>query len=133
MSQPTPRPDDEISTLMDDPEARAWLEEHLTVMRKDAYGQRILYSVLVLTFVVGLAAYVAGYLLRSAAPQEPLGLLADMMYTFGFALWTAVVIVVLIEIIPEAKRNQIRRYLEAYEAVRTSRATKSGRGITDGQ
>ena len=109
MSQPTPRSDDEISDLLDDPEAQAWFEEHLAVMREDAYGQRILYFVLAATFALGLVAYVAGYLLRSTAPEEPLGLLADMIYTFGFALWTAAVVVVLVEIIPEAKRRQTLR------------------------
>ncbi len=122
MSQPTQPPDEEISALMDDPEARDWFEEHLTVMRQDAYGQRILYFTLAATFVLGLVAYVAGYLLRSTTPTEPLGLLADMTYTLGFALWTAAVVVVLIEVIPEAKRRQIRRYVEAYEAVRREKA-----------
>lgn len=122
MSQPTPPPDDEITPLLDDPDARAWFEEHLSVLRKDAYGQRILYSVLAATFVVGFASYVVGYLLKTAVTTEPLGLLADMAYSFGFALWTAAVIVVLVEVIPEAKRRQIRRALEAYEAVRPEKA-----------
>jgi uncharacterized membrane protein len=117
MSQPTPSADDEISDLMDDPQAQAWFEEHLAVMREDAYGQRILYFVLAATFLIGLVAYVVGYVLRSTSPAEPLGLLADMIYTLGFALWTAAVVVVLVEIIPEAKRRQIRRYVEAYDAV----------------
>jgi F0F1-type ATP synthase assembly protein I len=71
--------------------------------------------------VVGLVAYVAGYLLRSSATTEPLGLLVDLMYTFGFALWTAAVVVVLVEIVPEVKRRQIRHALEAYEAIRRER------------
>ena len=62
--------------------------------------------------------YVAGYLLKTAARTEPLGLLSDMVYTFGFALWTAAVIIVLLEVIPDVKRRQIRRALEAYEATR---------------
>ena len=114
MSQPTPRPDDEID--LDDPEVQAWFEEHMSVLRQGAYGQRFLYFTLAGAFVVGLAAYVAGYFLRSAATTEPFGLLADLLYTFGFALWTAAVVVVLVEIIPEAKRRQVRRALEAYEA-----------------
>jgi hypothetical protein len=69
-------------------------------------------------------AYVAGYRLRSTAPTEPLGLFADLLYTFGFALWTAAVVVVLVEVIPEAKSRQIRRSLEAYEAVRRRKASK---------
>ncbi len=114
MSQPTPRPDDEID--LDDPEVQAWFEEHMSVLRQGAYGQRFLYFTLAGAFVVGLIAYVAGYFLRSTATTEPFGLLADLLYTFGFALWTAAVVVVLVEIIPEAKRRQVRRALEAYEA-----------------
>jgi F0F1-type ATP synthase assembly protein I len=114
VSQPTPRPDDEID--LDDPEVQAWFEEHMSVLRQGAYGQRFLYFTLAGAFVVGLIAYVAGYFLRSTATTEPFGLLADLLYTFGFALWTAAVVVVLVEIIPEAKRRQVRRALEAYEA-----------------
>ena len=45
-----------------------------------------------------------------------------MVYTFGFALWTGAVVVVLVEIIPEVKRRQIQRSLEAYEAIRSRKA-----------
>ena len=128
MSQPTPPPDDEIAPLLDDPDARAWFEEHLTELRQNAYGQRLLNLTLVVTFVVGLAVYVAGCLLKTTARTEPLGLLADMIYTFGFALWTAAVIVVLLEVIPEVKRRQIRRALEAYEAKRGKKATDGSPG-----
>jgi hypothetical protein len=43
MSQPTPPPDPEIDAMLRDPAAQAWFEEHLTELRQDAYGQRILY------------------------------------------------------------------------------------------
>jgi hypothetical protein len=122
MSQPTPLHDGGLGPLLNDPDAQAWFEEHLTQLREEAYGQRILYVVLAATFVVGLAAYVVGYLLRSTSPTEPVGLLADLVYTLGFALWTAAVVVVLVEIIPEGKRRQIRRSLEAYEAIRREQA-----------
>ena len=124
MTQPAPPADDDITPLLDDPAGRAWFEQHLPDLREEAYGQRILFQILGVTFVVGLAAYVAGYLLKSTTTTEPLGLLVDMLYTFGFALWTAAVVVVLIEVIPEAKRRQIRRALEAYEAVRKETARK---------
>ena len=77
MSQPTPLPDDGVD--YNDPKVQAWFEEHLTGLRQDAYGQRILYSILAVAFVVGLAAYMAGYLLRSTATTGPLGLLADLV------------------------------------------------------
>ena len=118
MRQATPPPDEEIEPLLNDPDARRWFEEHLPELRENAYGQRFLLSTLVTTFVVGLVVYVLGYLLKTAATTEPLGLLADMLYTFGFALWTAAVIVVLLEVVPDIKRRQIRRALEAYEATR---------------
>lgn len=117
MSQPS-APPDEIGPLLNDPEVQAWFEAHLSDLRQEAYGQRILYTVLAVAFVVGLVGYVVGYLLKSAVTTEPLGLLADLMYTFGFALWTAAVVVVLVEVIPEVKRRQIRASLEAYEAIR---------------
>ena len=70
MSQPTPRPDDEID--LDDPEVQAWFEEHMSVLRQGAYGQRFLYFTLAGAFVVGLVAYVAGYFLRpSTATTDP--------------------------------------------------------------
>jgi uncharacterized BrkB/YihY/UPF0761 family membrane protein len=123
MPQPTPPPEDEIALLLKDPHARAWFEEHLADLRKNTFEQRFLYVVLATTFVVGLVLYVAGYLLKTTATTEPLGLLTDMIYTFGFALWTAAVIVVLLEVVPELKRRQFGRALEAYEATRGETAT----------
>jgi hypothetical protein len=124
MSEPTQVPDDELDTMLNNPQVRAWFEEHLSELRRDAYGQRILYTTLAIAFVAGLAAYVVGYLLRSTTTTEPIGLLADLVYTFGFALWTAAVVVVLVEIVPQAKRRQVRRALEAYEALRRDKATQ---------
>ena len=51
MSQTTQLPDEEIESLLKDPKAQAWFEEHLTQLRQDAYGQRILYFVLAGAFV----------------------------------------------------------------------------------
>ena len=65
---------------------------------------------------VGLAAYVGGFLLKSSATTEPLELVADLLYTFGWALWTGVVVVVFLQVIPEAKRRQFKLALDAYEA-----------------
>jgi hypothetical protein len=131
MSQTPQRTDDEIAVLLDDPEARAWFEVHLKDLRAGAYGQRFLYYTLVIAFVIGLIAYIAGYLLRSTATTEPLGLLADMTYTFGFALWTAALIVVLLEVVPEVKRRQVRRALEAYEATRTGHRRRPAVAMSD--
>lgn len=133
MSVPTPPPD-EIGPLLEDAYARAWFEKHLPELRQDAYGRRFLYTTLGVAFVVGLVMYVVGYLLKTTTTTEPLGLLADMIYTFGFALWTAAVIVVLLEVIPEVKRRQIRRALEAYQATRgKTTAASQGRQGSSGR
>jgi hypothetical protein len=101
---------------VDDPRASAWMEEHLPEFRQVASGQRPLYWIFGIGFVVGLAAHVGGYVLRSSVTTEPFGLLADLLYALGFALWTGVVVVLFVQIWPEAKRRQLKRWLDAYEA-----------------
>jgi hypothetical protein len=47
---------------------------------------------------------------------------ADLLYALDFALWTGVVVVVFVQIIPEAKRRQFKQALDAYEATLRDRA-----------
>jgi len=69
----------------------AWVGDNLTQVRQSVYDeQRILRRSLVIGFVVGLAVYVGGYLLKSSATTEPFELVADLLYSLGFALWTGV-------------------------------------------
>jgi hypothetical protein len=90
--------------------------EHLTDLRHLAADQQILYSSLRIGFGVGLIVHVAGYALKSSTTTEPLGLIADLLYALGWALWTGVVVVVFVEIIPRSKRRQIKQMLATYEA-----------------
>jgi hypothetical protein len=76
--------------------------------------------------VVGLATHVGGYLLGSEVTTELPGLVADLLYALGFSLWTGVVVVVFVQIIPEAKRRQFRQALGAYEAARREKARAGG-------
>jgi hypothetical protein len=95
----------------------AWVGENLTEVRRAAFGQRILYWSLGIGFVIGLAADVGGYLIKSSTTTGSLfGLVGDLLYTFGWALWTGVVVVVFLQIIPEVKRRQYTGALDAYEA-----------------
>jgi hypothetical protein len=120
-------PDEELSDLgLDDPRVQAWTEKHLPELRRSAYGQRLLYQSLGVGFVVGLAAHVGGYLLRPSPPTEPLGLVVDLLYALGFALWTGVVVVLFVEVVPEVKRRQFKRWLGAYEATRREKARAGG-------
>jgi hypothetical protein len=92
------------------------MDEHLPELRRSVHGQRILYQSLTAGFVIGLALQVGGYLLRPSPPTEPLGVVADLLYGFGLALWTGVVVAVFVQVVPEVKRRQIKRTLDVYEA-----------------
>jgi hypothetical protein len=94
----------------------AWVGDNLPEVRRTASGQRPVYWILGIGLVVGLVAHVGGYALRASTAGEPLGLIADLLYALGFALWTGVVVVVFVQIIPEAKRRQYKAALDAYEA-----------------
>jgi len=77
--------------------------------------------------VVGLAAHIGGYALLASAPREPLGLLADLLHALGWSLWTGVVVAVFVQVIPEAKRRQIRRALDTYEALQRDKTRAGGK------
>src|SRR5215472_6063623 len=104
----------------------AWVGENLTLARRSASGQRVFYWILGIGFVVGLAAHVGGFLLKASVTTEPLMLLADLLYALGWALWTSVIVVVFVQLWPEAKKRQYRQALDAYE----STAGRQGRAGT---
>ncbi len=114
---PTP-PDEDLDPRLDDPLVRAWFGEHLPELRRNVSGQRLLYWSLALAVILGLGAHIAGYLLKSKATTEPLGLLVDLLYALGYALWTGAVVVAFTQLLPETKRRQIKRALDHYEAAR---------------
>ena len=103
------------------------MEEHLSELKESVSGPRLLYQSLVVGFVVGLAAHIGGYVLASSVPGEPLGLLADLLLALGWSLWTGVVVAVFVEIIPEVKRRQIKRAVDAYEAMRRKQPRADGK------
>ena len=104
----------------------AWMGENLTLMRRSASGQRVFYWILGIGFVVGLAAHIGGFLLKTSATTEPLLLVADLIYALGWSLWTGVVVVIFVQIWPEAKRRQYKQALDAYEAA--GRQARAGSG-----
>jgi hypothetical protein len=101
--------------------------ENLTVVRRSASGQRVFYWILGIGFLLGLAAHVGGFLLKASATTEPLMLAADLLYALGWALWTSVVVVLFVQIWPEAKKRQYKQALDAYEAA-VSRQARAGGG-----
>jgi hypothetical protein len=107
-------------------ELLTWVGEHLPEVRRTAVGQRPVYWILGLGFVVGMASYVGGYALRSSVTTEPLRFVGDLLYTLGWALWTGVVVVVFLQVLPETKRRQYKQALDAYEAARRDKARAEG-------
>ena len=48
--------------------------------------------------------------------------MADLLYSLGYALWTGVVVVVFLQIWQEAKRRQLKRWLDTYDAAQREKA-----------
>ena len=110
----------------------AWVGENLTLVRRTASGERALYWILGLAFVVGLAAHVGGFLLKTWVTTEPLLVVGDLIYTLGWALWTGAVVVVFVQIWPETKRRQYKQALDAYEAALGRQARPGSGQAADG-
>src|SRR5262249_59218970 len=98
-----------------DRHALAWMGEPLPEWRQQASRQRPLYWILGIGFVVGLAAQIGRFLLKTSVTTEPLLLLADLLYALGWSLWTGVVVVFFVQIWPEAQRRQLKTSLDAFE------------------
>jgi hypothetical protein len=94
----------------------AWVGENLTLVRRSASGQRPMYWIIGTVLVIGLVVHVGGFLLKTSVTTEPLLVVGDLIYTFGWALWTGAVVVIFVQIWPEAKRRQFQQALDAYEA-----------------
>ena len=105
--------------------------EHLPELRRSVSGQQTLRRALWIGFVVGLVAHVSGYLLKVSVTTKLPGLMADLLYTLGWALWTGVVVAVFFQLVPELKARQIKRAADALEAVLRDQ-TRAGRGPAGG-
>ena len=116
----------DILSMSADEWAQAWMEEHQMALRQSASGNHFLYWSLGIGFVVGLAAHIGGFALLMSAPNGFLGLLADLLHALGWSLWTGVVVTLFVQVIPEAKRRQIRQALDAYDALQRKKAQAGG-------
>src|SRR5215475_4290320 len=74
----------------------AYVGEHLTLVRRTASGQRPVYWILGVGLVV------------------------------GWALWTGVIVVVFVQIWPEAKKREYQQALDAYQAAAGRQARAGG-------
>jgi hypothetical protein len=108
----------------------ATIEANHIDLRRWSSRDRILGWYLGAAFVLGLIAHTAGYVLKSSPLTEPFGLLAELLYALGFALWTGVVITFFVEVLPQAKLRQVREGLAEYELWKRERRgdRRPGRG-----
>jgi len=93
-----------------------WAAAHMSELQRGVIARRFRYGMLWVGLGIGLFTHVVGFLMKSSVTGAVLAVLADLLYTLGWALWTGVVIVSLVEVIPAAKGRQIDRAREAYEA-----------------
>lgn len=100
----------------------AMVGDHLEELRPWLSEEKLLRSFLLTGFVLGLAAHVTGYVLRSALSAEPFLLVADLLYALGLSLWTGMVVVAFVQVYPRSKRRELKRMLDAYEAKKRSQA-----------
>jgi hypothetical protein len=112
----SPEIDPEVEAVLRDPESMKWMGRHLDDLRTSVATRRIRTQLVWTGVIAGLVAHVAGYLIRTSGPAEPIGLVSDLLYALGLAMWTGTVVVVLTEIIPEIKERQILAAIDAYEA-----------------
>ena len=97
------------------PDELAWVAEHPDSARGWADADRILAWSMTVTLVVGLALNLVGYGIGSGAISTPGWLPGDLtsqlVSDLGVILWTSVILVLFIEIIPERSRRRAARYL----------------------
>jgi hypothetical protein len=124
--------DGDMGAWVHDPQILAWAGQHLPELRRSVAEQRTLRWSLGIGFLVGLVAYVSGFLLKSSVTTEPLALVADLLYTLGWALWTGVVVVVFLQIVPAAKTRQLKRSADALEAALRDQARAASAQAGDG-
>ena len=94
----------------------AWVAANLGLMRRWVAGPQFLYTSVVIALALGLTAHICGYLLGASVSGEPLALIADLLANLGIALWTGAVLVVFVQVLPEARRRSAAGYLAKYEA-----------------
>lgn len=118
-------PREPTTTDRDDPRAKApnisreelaWAAANLPRIRRWVSGPYFIREALTYAFVLGLAAHIGGYVLTTTATGEPLQLLVHLLATLGTTVWTGVVLVIFVQVLPDARRGYAARRLEAYEA-----------------
>ena len=92
-----------------------WVASHLPEVRRRLASNEILYWWIGGALVLGLVANVLGFLWSSVAGDTVQALIADLLRNLGTALWTGVVLVLFVQVLPEIHRRYAIRELHRYE------------------
>ena len=91
-----------------------WVAEHLDEVVAYSRGERALRWPLLATLLLGLGVHLLGYAFATGAfglpTTWPADLVADLLVSFGTALWTSVAIVVFLEVWPSQRRREVARF-----------------------
>jgi putative copper export protein len=88
---------------------------HLDDLRRAVEGRTILYWWLLLGFLLGLIAHLAGYFIGAATSNTVVTLLADLLRSLGTALWTGCVLILFVQVWPDVQQRGARRRFALYE------------------
>jgi hypothetical protein len=108
---PQPSPSDETPS-----EAELnYVAPRLDDLRRAVEGGSILYTWLLLAFLLGLIAHLAGYFIGAGTSNNVVTLLAELLRSLGTALWTGCVLILFVQVWPDVQRRRARRLLALYE------------------
>ena len=98
-----------------------WVAANLEEAQGWAGGTRTVRWTLVITVVTGLVIHALGFALGTGALMLPAGwpadLLASLLSSLGVALWTSVIIVLFLDVIPSWQRRQAQAWTQGALAV----------------
>jgi hypothetical protein len=92
-----------------------YVAARLDELRRAVEGRTILYTWLLLAFLLGLIAHLAGYFIGTGASNTVVTLLAELLRSLGTALWTGCVLILFVQVWPDVQQRGARRKLALYE------------------
>jgi hypothetical protein len=92
-----------------------YIAPRLDELRRAVEGRTILYTWLLLAFLLGLIAHLAGYFIGAGSSSNVVTLLAELLRSLGTALWTGCVLILFVQVWPEVQQRRARRLIAVYE------------------
>ena len=113
-----PMTDPPESSLIEETPSEAELDyvaPRLNELRRAVEGRTILYTWLLLAFLLGLIAHLAGYFIGAGTSNNVVLLLAELLRSLGTALWTGCVLILFVQVWPDVQQRRARGLLAMYE------------------